>query len=103
MIQPAEIAKLAVILWCAHIYARKERLLDDWQHTLIPVAPVMALVVGLVLFGGDLGTALVLLAILLGMLWVVGAPARLFVGSIVDRRRVRALPRQHQHRAAATG
>ena len=85
VVQPAEVAKLAVILWCADVYARKERLLDDWRHTLIPVAPVMAMVVGLVLLGGDLGTALVLMAIILGMLWVVGAPARLFVG--VDGRR----------------
>ena len=83
VIQPAEIAKLAVILWCADVYARKEKLLGDWRHTLIPVAPVSILVVGLVLVGGDLGTGLVLMAIILGMLWVVGAPARLFIGSLV--------------------
>ena len=40
-IQPAELAKLAVILWCSHIYATKERLLGDWRHTLIPVVPLM--------------------------------------------------------------
>src|SRR3954452_22307450 len=83
VIQPAEVAKIAVILWCSHLYARKEKLLEDWKHTLIPVAPVMGVVIGLVLLGGDLGTALVLMAIILGMLWVVGAPARLFVGSLV--------------------
>jgi cell division protein FtsW len=33
---------------------------------------------GLVVLGHDLGTALVLMAILLAMLWVVGAPGRLF-------------------------
>jgi cell division protein FtsW len=82
VVQPAEIAKLAVILWCSDVYARKERLLHDWRHTLVPVAPVCTVVVGLVLAGGDLGTALVLMAIVLGMLWVVGAPARLFVGSL---------------------
>jgi cell division protein FtsW len=83
VVQPAEIGKLAVILWCSHIYARKEKLLGDWRHTLVPVAPMMALFVGLVLTGGDLGTALVLMAIILGMLWVVGAPARLFIGSFM--------------------
>jgi cell division protein FtsW len=83
VVQPAEVAKLAVILWCSDVYARKERLLDDWRHTLVPVAPVSCLVVGLVLVGGDLGTALVLMAIVLGMLWVVGAPARLFIGSFL--------------------
>ncbi len=83
VIQPAEIGKLTVVLWCAHVWARKERLLGDWRHTLVPVAPVMALLVGLVLTGGDLGTSLVLMAIILGMLWVVGAPARLFIGSFL--------------------
>ncbi len=37
----------------------------------------------LVVLQGDLGTALVLFAIVLGMLWVIGAPARLFVGSLL--------------------
>jgi cell division protein FtsW len=77
-IQPAEFAKLSIILWCAHLYARKEKLLGDWKHTLIPVVPVTIALTGLVILGGDLGTALVLFAIVLGMLWVVGAPARLF-------------------------
>jgi cell division protein FtsW len=82
-IQPSELAKLAVILWCASIYATKERLLGDWRHTLFPVVPVMGLVVGLVVLGHDLGTALVLMAIVLGLLWVVGAPTRLFIGSLL--------------------
>jgi cell division protein FtsW len=78
-IQPSELAKLAVVLWCADLYARKERLLGDWRHALIPMAPVTGVVVTLVVAQRDLGTALVLFAIVLGMLWVVGAPGRLFV------------------------
>jgi len=78
VIQPSEIAKLAVILWAAHVYALKERKLGDLQHVLVPVVPGMALVSGLVVLQRDLGTALVLFAIMLGMLWVVGAPMRLF-------------------------
>jgi cell division protein FtsW len=77
-VQPSEFAKLAIIIWCADLYARKEKLLGDWKHALIPAVPVTGLVIGLVIAGGDLGTALVLFAIVLGMLWVVGAPARLF-------------------------
>lgn len=77
-IQPAEFAKLAIILWCADLYARKERLLGDWKHALIPAVPVTGLLTLLVIKGGDLGTALVFFAIVLGLLWVVGAPARLF-------------------------
>jgi cell division protein FtsW len=83
-VQPSELAKLAIILWCADLYARKERMLGDWKHALIPMVPVAGLVTGLVVMQGDLGTALVLMAIILGMLWVVGAPARLFVGSLLS-------------------
>lgn len=77
-IQPSEMAKLAVILWCADVLARKERLLGRWGHATFPVVPVVGGVVGLVLLGHDLGTALVLLGILLGVLWVSGAPLKLF-------------------------
>ena len=79
VIQPAEIAKLALILWAAHVYAHKDRRLGDLHQVLMPVVPGMLLATGLVVVGRDLGTALVLFAILLGMLWVVGAPARFFV------------------------
>jgi cell division protein FtsW len=78
-VQPSELAKLAVILWCADLYARKERLIGDWRHALVPMVPVTGLVTLLVLLQHDLGTALVLFAIVLGMLWIVGAPGRLFV------------------------
>ncbi len=77
-IQPSEIAKLAVILWAAHVYANKERRLHDWHQLLMPVVPGVLAIAGLVIIGHDLGTALVILAILLGMIWVAGAPAKLF-------------------------
>ncbi len=80
-LQPSELAKLALVLWCADVYARKTKLLAYWRHLFIPVLPVSVLVVAAVVGQGDLGTALVLLAIVLGMLWVVGAPARLFIGA----------------------
>lgn len=82
-LQPSEFAKLAMILWAADLYARKEKLLGDWRHALVPVVPVTGLLTALVIKGGDLGTALVLFAIILGMLWVVGAPARIFGGSML--------------------
>ncbi len=82
--QPSEVAKLAVILWCSDLYARKEKLLGDWKHVLLPMVPVTGVVVALVLMQGDLGTALVMFAIVLGMLWVVGAPGRLFTGALLS-------------------
>ncbi|MGL5811143.1 MAG: putative lipid II flippase FtsW [Nocardioides sp.] len=78
-VQPSELAKLAVIIWAAHVYANKERRLDDVHHLVVPVIfPGMVAVIGLVLWEGDLGTALVLFAIALAMLWVIGTPGKLF-------------------------
>ncbi len=77
-VQPSEIAKLSIIIWAADVYAKKERLLGNPWQAILPVAPVVAMIAGLVVFEHDLGTALVLFAILVGMLWVVGVPARLF-------------------------
>jgi cell division protein FtsW len=77
-IQPSEIAKLAIVLWAAHVYAQKERRLGSIHQVMVPVVPVLLGITVLVIVGKDLGTALVLFAILLSMLWVVGAPARLF-------------------------
>ncbi len=77
-IQPSEIAKLAIVLWAAHVYALKDRRLSSLHQIMMPVVPVILGIALLVVIGRDLGTALVLFAILLAMLWVVGAPARLF-------------------------
>ena len=77
-VQPSEVAKLAVILWGAHLYASKERLLGRTRHLIVPVVPGVGLVIGLVVMGRDLGTALVLGAILMALLWVVGMPFKYF-------------------------
>src|SRR5919107_2792365 len=82
-LQPSEIAKLALVLWAAHVYANKDRRLGNLHQVMMPVLPGMLVATGLVIFGHDLGTALVLFAILLGMLWVVGAPARMFALSFL--------------------
>ncbi|MDP9398539.1 MAG: putative lipid II flippase FtsW [Actinomycetota bacterium] len=79
-VQPSEPAKLALVIWGADLLARKHRLLDEWQHLLVPLLPVGGVLVGLVLLGSDLGTALVLMVILLGLLFFAGAPLRLFAG-----------------------
>ncbi|HEX2312933.1 MAG TPA: putative lipid II flippase FtsW [Thermomonospora sp.] len=81
-IQPSEPAKLGLVLWGADLMARRERLgqLTDWRALLIPLLPGAGVVVLLVMLGNDLGTTLVLLTIFLALLWVVGAPFRLFVG-----------------------
>jgi cell division protein FtsW len=79
-IQPSEFAKLALVLWGADLLARKTqmRLLDQWKHLLVPLVPVAGLLLTLVLAGGDMGTAMIICALLFGLLWLAGAPSRLF-------------------------
>jgi cell division protein FtsW len=78
-LQPSEPAKLAFLVWGADLLARKERLIDEWTHLLVPIVPVGGLFIALVLLGDDLGTAIIIAAVLAGLLWVAGAPLRLFV------------------------
>lgn len=82
-IQPSELAKLSLVLWGADLLARKERLLHQWKHLLVPLVPVGGAVLGLVLLGGDLGTAVIIAAIVAALLWVAGAPLRLYLAAAV--------------------
>ncbi|WP_411059013.1 putative lipid II flippase FtsW [Streptomyces sp. E11-3] len=81
-LQPSEFGKLALVLWGADLLARKgdKQLLTQWKHLLVPLVPVAFMLLGLIMIGGDMGTAMILTAVLFGLLWLVGAPTRLFVG-----------------------
>ncbi|MCX5201781.1 putative lipid II flippase FtsW [Streptomyces sp. NBC_00237] len=81
-LQPSEFGKLALILWGADLLARKQdkHLLAQWKHMLVPLVPVAFMLLGLIMLGGDMGTAIILTAILFGLLWLAGAPTRLFAG-----------------------
>jgi len=74
--QPSELLKLAVIVWVAFILTSKEGLLDEWKHVLVPIGPVAGLAIGLVLLGQDLGTAIVMLAIVFASLFIGGVKVR---------------------------
>jgi cell division protein FtsW len=80
-LQPSEPAKLGLALWGADLLARKARGgRIEWRHLLIPLMPGTAIVAVMVMLGRDLGTTIVLMMIFLALLWVVGAPVRLFGG-----------------------
>lgn len=80
-VQPSEIAKLALVVWGADLLARKQSkgTLNRYRHLLIPLLPVTGLVIAFVIKERDLGTALVLIAIVIALLWAIGTPLRIFV------------------------
>lgn len=81
-LQPSEFAKLALVLWIADLYARRQKYLSTPRYVLTPMVPVAGAVAALVVGQHDLGTALVLFALIGGMLWVAGLPAKQMSGVI---------------------
>ncbi len=85
--QPSEFLKLTLALWLGFVLFRKRALLTKWQHVFIPVVPVGGLVIATVMAGRDLGTAMILVLILLAALFFSGVKLRLFliplIGAVV--------------------
>jgi cell division protein FtsW len=70
--QPSEFAKLAVVLLGAHLLT-SPRIGDGrfWSY-MWPFGVMSAVMCGLVLLEGDLGTAIVIAGLMMGMLWMGG-------------------------------
>jgi cell division protein FtsW len=79
-LQPSELAKLALILFAADVFSRKEeKTLRELSHTLLPMIPALGLLALLVMAQPDMGTTSLLGFIGLGMLFVAGAPMRYLI------------------------
>ena len=79
-LQPAELAKLALVVWGSAVLANKRKLLNEPKHLLVPFVPFSLLLIGLVVLQRDLGTAIILGALMLAILWCVGAPLKVLGG-----------------------
>jgi cell division protein FtsW len=73
-IQPSEFAKLGMVLFVADLLARRAHRIRDLHLSLKPVLIITALIAGLVLLQPNLGTTMVLGAIVVAMLFVAGTP-----------------------------
>jgi cell division protein FtsW len=73
-IQPSELAKLALVLFAADVIARREA--KGWLYRAGPVVMAMACFALLVLVQPDMGTAVVLCCIGIGVLFNAGVPLR---------------------------
>lgn len=82
-VQPSEFLKLGLALWLGLVLARKRHLLNRAHHVLVPGLLVSGLALGLILVGHDLGTALILAAVVAGALFVAGVPLRWFATALV--------------------
>ncbi|WP_425436035.1 FtsW/RodA/SpoVE family cell cycle protein [Micromonospora avicenniae] len=76
-VQPSELAKFALVLWGAHVVARKGAALGWWRELATPLVPMVGLLFVLVGYN-DLGTMICLLALVVGLLWAAGVRLRVF-------------------------
>jgi cell division protein FtsW len=72
--QPSEFLKLAVLVYCADLLSRRSDEMGDLGRTLVPAIWVALAGAALCMLQGDLGSAIVLAGIVLGVAFVGGVP-----------------------------
>ena len=76
--QPSEVAKLGLALYLGVVLSTFRKELTTWKRIMVPGGIVSAGVIGLVLAGRDMGTAIVLAIIVCSAYWIAGLPLRFF-------------------------
>jgi len=77
-LQPSEFAKLGLILWCA-LRLRTLGQIPGAKNLILLIAPGLVVIELLILLERDLGTALLILIIFGGILFISGAPIKNFL------------------------
>jgi cell division protein FtsW len=72
-IQPAELAKLTAVLYLAAYLAKKESVIQKFGRGFLPPLIVIGVIAGLILLQPDMGSAVVLGALAMGLLFMAGA------------------------------
>ncbi|MEO5678189.1 MAG: putative lipid II flippase FtsW [Acidimicrobiales bacterium] len=80
-LQPSELGKLALGLFCADLLARRQARLADWRAGLLPVAAATVLLVGLVMKQPDMGTSVCIVLVAAGCTFASGIPGRHLLAS----------------------
>ncbi len=82
--QPSEFSKIALVIFLAYFLALRQGEVDDWKHTLLPIALVAGVTVALVAKEPDFGTSLAIVLIVAPMLFAAGLrPAYFAYGALV--------------------
>jgi rod shape determining protein RodA len=81
-VQPAELAKLAVIIRLAQRLSKKDKPLAG-VGDFIRIGMIVAIPVGLILLQGEMGSAVVILFFVLAMIIIAGVDARVILGVLL--------------------
>lgn len=80
--QPSELAKLALVLFCAHMIANNIAHVHSLFRTSASIVFFSCIIIGLVLLERDLGTPIILAGIALSILFAGGLPMK-WIGGMV--------------------
>jgi cell division protein FtsW len=81
--QPSELVKVSLVIWLGYILFKKRDVMDNWRELVIPLVPIGGAAIGLVLIGGDLGTSIILTAIVMGSVFFAGVRLRFLAVPVV--------------------
>ena len=79
-LQPAELAKLAMLVFVADLLTRRADRIHDPRFSVRPVVIVAGAFAALLMLQPNLGTTIILMSIVMVMLFVAGAPGRELAG-----------------------
>ena len=82
-VQPAEIVKLALVLYLAHSLTRKKEKVRSLLKGYLPYMIVLGLLLGMLLKQPDLGSAMIIAGVAMGMLIVAGVRWRYLLPTVL--------------------
>ncbi len=78
--QPSELAKFAVLLYAADYMVRRAELKEQFFRTMWPIMAVVVVTGGLLILEPDMGSLIVIVTIVMGIVWLGGINAGMFMG-----------------------
>lgn len=81
--QPSEFLKLGLLIWCANLLAERKDEIHVPRRVLVPLAVTGGFAALLALAQDDLGSAIVLVAIVFTMAFIAGAPLWVMSGAAI--------------------
>ena len=82
-VQPSELAKLAAIFFIAALLERRMHRINELGYSILPIALVVAVFVGLILLEPDFGTSMSLALVAAVMVFAAGLDYRYIIGAFL--------------------
>jgi len=82
-LMPAEIAKIAIIIFVAYYFSSRPKSINKMSTSLVPMFGITILFGGLIMLQPNMSTAMIIFGITMSMMLFAGAKWRYFIGTIV--------------------